>query len=64
MDPVLRAELVDAIAKVRRQIELDQRSLHYPSAARSNQIIGQLRNTLYDLEEALAKLDAEDAARG
>jgi hypothetical protein len=63
MDPQLRAELVDAIAKVRHQIDLAQRGLRQPLAPRSRRIVGELRNTLYDLEEALTKLDAEDGAR-
>lgn len=54
----LRAELTDAIAKVRGQIEVDQRAMRYMARGPA---FARLRQTLAELEEALAKLDADGA---
>jgi hypothetical protein len=52
----LRAELTEAIAKVRGQIEVDQRAMRYMARGPA---FNQLRQTLAELEEAFASLDAE-----
>ena len=54
----LRAELTEAIAKVRGQIEVDQRAMRYTARGPA---FDRLRQTLADLEEALANLGAEGA---
>jgi hypothetical protein len=54
----LRAELTEAIAKVRGQIEVDQRATRYMARGPA---FNRLRETLAELEEALADLDAKGA---
>ena len=56
----LRAELTEAIAKVRDQIEIDQRAMRYRAHGLA---YARLRQTLADLEQALADLDAEGGLR-
>jgi hypothetical protein len=55
--------LADAIAKVRRQIEVDEISIRHvatdPGSARRALVIGELRSTLAGLEEALAELEGD-----
>ncbi|HEY1926473.1 MAG TPA: hypothetical protein VGG92_03330 [Caulobacteraceae bacterium] len=55
----LRAELTEAIAKVRLQIEVDQRAMRY--SGRVGPAFIRLQQTLAELEEALASLDAKGA---
>jgi hypothetical protein len=54
----LRAELTDAIAKLRGQIEIDHRAMRYMAREPA---LNRLRQTLAELEEALAKLDGDGA---
>lgn len=54
----LRAELTEAIARVRSQIGVDQRAMRYRAHGLA---FNRLRQTLADLEEALANLDARGA---
>jgi hypothetical protein len=57
----LRAELVDAIAKVNHQIWVDQNSMGGPVRFDPSAGIDELRRTLSELEEALANLGADGA---
>ncbi len=53
----LRAELHEAIAKVRHQIEIQQISDHYVGSGRSSALaIRDLQTELAQLEDALANL--------
>jgi putative lipoic acid-binding regulatory protein len=61
----LRAELEDAIANVQRQIDIDQTTPRGRGSGVGlydgmDVAIMTLRNTLAELEEALANLDSDD----
>jgi hypothetical protein len=61
-DRELRAELEAACEKVRRQIELHQRSMRaMQGGAGDRRVMRELRSTLGQLEEALADLKGNRA---